>query len=676
MAEPLSSGNQTRDGSIAAAIEAMRSNRPLRVEEICRDFLILNPGSAEHLRLLGHSLVKQNRLAEAEAQVRFALSLEPDAPLLHEDLGSVLAMQKRYDDAIACFEKAIQLEPKLPLARKKLGQSLAALGRGREADAAFEEYFERDPDKGIVALGAQHLKAGRKDEAIETFRGALKQNPDNVDALRYLAGVYLRDKENLSDAEAMLRRATQIAPDFTTAWLLLGAVLHERSRNMETIECYQRAVQLEPENAGAWGALGNAYGFAGYPEKGAEAYAKSVALDPDLPAMQMGYAHVLKSLGDQAGALHAYRAAIRAKPDFGEVYWSMANLKVFTFEEAEVAAMEEQLDRDDLTESADIHFRFALGKAYEDKRDYDSAWRYYDSGNKRQRMQVSHDPQEMEIRQEQIIEVFSREFLEEHSGNGFDAADPIFIVGLPRSGSTLVEQILASHSQVEGTAELSNLSKLAASIGRYRPDRLQYPKTVKDLRKKDWRAYGQQYIEETRRHRLTDKPFFTDKLPNNFPHVGLLHLILPRAKIINARRHPLDSCLGGYKQLFGKGQNFTYDMVDLAEYYKQYHNTMRHWHTVLPGKVLDVHYEETVTDLEGQVRRILDHCELPFEEACVRFHETARAVQTASSEQVRQPIFREGLGKWRRYEKYLETWKEELADIIGELPDTVKNAGL
>lgn len=675
MAEPLPTGNRTRDGTIAAAIDAMRSNRPLRAEEVCREYLLLNPGSAEHLRLLGHALMKQNRLVEAEQQVRFGLSLEPDSPLLHEDLGSVLAMQKRYDDAITCFEKAIQLEPNLPLARKKLGQALAALGRGREADAAFEEYFERDPDKGVVALGAQHLKAGRKDEAIEAFRDALKQNPDNVDALRYLAGVYLRDKEHLSDAEAMLRRATQIAPDFTTAWLMLGAVLHERNRSMETIDCYRRAVQLEPDNAGAWGALGNAYGFAGYPEKGAEAYAKSVALDPNLPAMQMGYAHVLKSLGDQAGALCAYRAAIRAKPDFGEVYWSMANLKIFTFEEAEVAAMEEQLKRDDLTGSADIHFRFALGKAYEDKRDYDSAWRHYDSGNKRQRMQVSHDPQAMEIRQEQIAEVFSREFLEEHAGNGFDAADPIFIVGLPRSGSTLIEQILASHSQVEGTAELSNLSKLAASIGRYRPDRLQYPRTVKDLRKKDWRAYGQQYIDETRRHRLTDKPFFTDKLPNNFPHVGLLHLILPNAKVINARRHPLDSCLGGYKQLFGKGQNFTYDMVDLAEYYKQYHNTMQHWHTVLPGKVLDVHYEETVTDLEGQVRRILEHCGLPFEEACVHFHETARAVQTASSEQVRQPIFREGLGKWRRYEKYLDLWKEELADIIDELPDVVKNAG-
>ncbi|MGH8195643.1 MAG: tetratricopeptide repeat-containing sulfotransferase family protein [Woeseiaceae bacterium] len=667
---------QTKEETIAAAISAMRSNRPLRAEEICRDYLLLNPGSTEHLRLLTHALMKQNRLAEAESQCRFALTLVPDMPLLREDLGSIHAMQNRFDEAIACFEKALQLEPNLPLARKKLGQALAALGRGEEADAVFEEYLERDPDKGAVAAGVQHLKAGRKDEAIATFRDALKRNPENVDAMRYLANVYLRDKENLSDAEALLRRATQIAPDFTAAWIMLGAVLHEAKRNVEAIDCYRTAVGLEPDNAFAWGALGNACAYAGYPAEAAEAYAKSVSLDPEAPAMQMGYAHVLKTLGDQAGSLDAYRAAIKAKPDFGEVYWSMANLKVFRFEDAEVAAMEEQVQRDDLTTSADIHFRFALGKAYEDKGDYETAWKYYDSGNKRQRMQVSHDAQEMEIRQHDIREVFSREFLEEHAGNGFDAPDPILIVGLPRSGSTLIEQILASHSQVEGTAELSNLSKIATSIGRYRPDNVQYPKSVKDLRKKDWCAYGRQYIDETRRHRLADKPFFTDKLPNNFPHVGFVHLILPNAKIINARRHPLDSCLGGYKQLFGKGQNFTYDMFDLAEYYRQYYATMQHWKTVLPGKVLDVHYEETVTDLDGQVRRILDHCGLPFEQACVRFHETARAVQTASSEQVRRPIFREALGKWRRYENYLDLWKEELADIIDELPDAVKNAGL
>ena len=337
--------------------------------------------------------------------------------------------------------------------------------------------------------------------------------------------------------------------------------------------------------------------------------------------------------------------------------------------------MQQQLQREDLSESADIHFRFALGKAFEDEKEYDKAWHHYHTGNQRQRMTVAHEPIEMENRHAAVKAVFNRDFIAERANQGFDAADAILIVGLPRSGSTLVEQILASHSQVEGTAELPVLGKLSQSIGRYRTDGVAYPEAVSQLRKKDLRAYGQQYIEESRRYRVTDKPIFTDKLPNNFPFVGLMHLILPNTKVINARRHPFDSCLGGYKQLFGQGQNFTYDMLDLAHYYKQYDAMMKYWHDVLPGKVLDVHYEVTVTDLESQVRRILDHCGLPFEESCVRFHETERAVKTASSEQVRQPIYTGALGTWRRYEKHLGLWQDQLGYIIDELPEVSKNAG-
>jgi hypothetical protein len=282
----------------------------------------------------------------------------------------------------------------------------------------------------------------------------------------------------------------------------------------------------------------------------------------------------------------------------------------------------------------------------------------------------------MEVQHRQIKEVFTREFLEENAGHGYEVPDPIFIVGLPRSGSTLVEQVLASHSMVEGTAELPILGNISGSIGRYRPDGVVFPTALKDFRKQDWRAYGTQYIERSRAHRFTDAPLFTDKLPNNFPLIGLIHLILPIAKIINARRHPVDCCLGNYKQLWGKGQHFTYDVFELAAYYQEYHSLMKHWHEVLPGKVLDVHYEETVTDLETQVRRILEHCGLPFEEQCLRYYETDRAIRTASSEQVRQPIYKGALGRWRFYEKNLDFWIEDLAPIVEELPETVRNAGL
>jgi tetratricopeptide (TPR) repeat protein len=666
----------TKGESIAAAIEAMRVNRPLQAEEICRDFLVLSPGCKDHLRLLGHALMKQYRLTEAEEHIRFALSIEPDFALLIEDLGSVLAMQNRFEEAIPWFEKAIRLEPRLPLAHKKLGQALAALGRGQEADDSFREYLDLDSDKQPVALAANHLAAGRYDDAVDVLREAVQANPNNVNAMRYLAGAYFSKKKNLEDAEALLRRATQIAPDFVAAWLLLGPVLMERNKHLDAIDAFKKSTELAPDDADAWAGLGNAYARASYPEQSSRAFARSVALNPESPGAQMGYAHILKTLGDQAGALSAYRAAIKAKPDFGEVYWSMANLKIFNFEEAEVAAMEEQLQRADLNVSAETHFRFALGKAYEDKRDYDTAWKFYDSGNNLHRSQISYDPVEFQMRQADIRSVFNKQFIDERSGNGCDAPDPIFIVGLPRSGSTLVEQILASHSQVEGTSELPIVGKIASAIGRYRTDNVQYPQSVKDLRDKDWRAYGQQFMEESSRHRETGKPFFTDKLPNNFSHIGLIHLMLPNARIINARRHPIDSCLGGYKQLFGQGQHFTYELLEIAEYYKQYHAMMAHWHAALPGKILDVHYEETVCDLESQVRRILDHCGLPFEEQCLRFYETERAIKTASSEQVRQPIYRGSLGKWRHYEKHLDIWLEELEDIINELPETVRNAGL
>ena len=665
----------TREANVAAALELLQANRPAQAEAACREYLEMNPGSVDHLRLLGHALSKQGRYPEAEQTIRLAISLKPDFPHLHEDLGSVLAMQQRFEEAVPCFERAIEIEPQLPHAHKKLGEALAALGRGREADSAFEEFFEQDSERGMVALALDHWRADRKDEAIGLLRQALRENPDNVDAMRYLALIYWRENQQLGDAEALLRRATSQAPGYVAAWMMLGSLLQEANRHAESIHCFAKATGLEPGNAAAWASLGNAYAQEGAVQTSVEAYERSLALQPHAPGVQMGYGHVLKTLGDQEAALRAYRAAIALKPEAGETYWSMANLKIFRFEDSEVAAMEEQLNRNDLSDSADVHFRFALGKAWEDKGDYDKAWNFYHAGNQRQRKRVSYDPVALELRHEEIIEVFSGELLAQHAGQGDVSTAPIFIVGLPRSGSTLIEQILASHSQVEGTAELPTLGRLAASIGRYRPDRKEYPETVRGLRGKDLRAYGRQYIEETRAYRTTDKPHFTDKLPNNFAHVGLMHLILPNAKVINARRHPFDSCLGGYKQLFGKGQDFTYDMLELAAYYRQYHETMRHWHRVLPGKVLDVHYEETVTDLENQVRRILAHCGLPFEAACVRFHETQRAVKTASSEQVRKPLYTSALGTWRRYEKHLDLWREEFADILEELPAVVRNAG-
>lgn len=628
------------------------------------------------MRLLSLALVKQQRVSEAEEQLRFALQIEPDFPQLHEDLGSVLALQNRNDEAIPAFERAMQLQPTLPAVERKLGQALLAAGRPDEAQKYLQDYAEKDPERAEIFRSIDLRRSGKEDEAIELFREVLRKNPNSVNAMRHLAECYWRGKQQHDDAEALLRRATTVAPDYTMAWQTLGRLMLDMNRYVEAIEAFESATRLEPDNADLWSGLANAYGRAMKSDKAAVAYEKSLAIRGDAPGVLAGYAWELKTLGRQEEALEAYRRSIRLNPKHGPAYWSMANLKIFKFRDDEVDVMLHQLDSDELAEVDNIHIRFALGKAMEDRKDYDKAWHYYHTGNQRQRHTVNHEPLDFEKRMQAVRATFDEELMTSRAGVGFEAPDPIFIVGLPRSGSTLVEQILASHSQVEGTAELPVLGRIAESVGRYRSDDTRYPEAVRDLRDRDLRAYGQEYIEQSRRFRVTDRPFFTDKLPNNFPMVGFARLILPNAKIINARRHPFDSCLGAYKQLFGAGQNFTYDMLDLAHYYQQYDAMMRHWHAVLPGQVLDVHYEETVTDLEGQVRRILEHCGLAFEASCIRFHETERAVNTASSEQVRQPIYTSGLGKWRRYEEHLDLWKEQLADIVSELPEVVRNAGL
>ncbi len=608
--------------------------------------------------------------------MRAALAGKPDAARLHDDLGSILVRQGRHGEAIPAFERALSLDPQLPHTRRRLADALAASGRGEDADQHYAQFLAQDPDRQAIADGAEHLAAGRKSEAVTAFKAVLRRNPDHIDALRMLALALAGDAATADDAEALLCRVTALAPDYTAAWINLGALYVDQRKWVKGIESFRTATRLEPANPTAWLGLANALAQATYPEESVAAYRRAVELNPGNANAQISLAHELKAIGQQDAAIAAYRAAIRLRPDFGEAYWSLANLKTFRFSPDEIAAMREQVDLDTLTPSTAAHFCFALGKAYEDNADYDSAWHWYHAGNQRQRPLVSHDPLIMEKRHAAIMAVFNADFVRGRSGQGFDAPDPIFIVGLHRSGSTLIEQILASHSQVEGTAELPNLGKISVTVGRYRPDNVVFPEAARDLRPRDWRAYGQQYIEDTRRHRHTARPRFTDKMPSNFPLLGFLHLILPNAKVINASRHPLDSLLGNYKQLYGGGPDYSYDMEELSDYYRQYHRLMQHWQQVLPGKVLTVHYEDTVLDLESQVRRILEHCGLPFEESCLHFYRNERAVKTASSEQVRQPIYTGALGTWRRYDQHLGLWKTELADIIAALPERVRNAGL
>jgi hypothetical protein len=375
--------------------------------------------------------------------------------------------------------------------------------------------------------------------------------------------------------------------------------------------------------------------------------------------------HALKTVGRLPEAIAAYRGAASARPDFGDAYWSLANLKTYRFGEDEIARMR-AAEAEPATALADrYHLCFALGKALEDHGETADSWACYERGNALKHSESGYRPEIVETNTRKQIQVCTRLFFEARAGWGDPRPDPIFILGLPRSGSTLLEQILASHSEVEGTQELPDIHRIAHELdGRDAdPDDPRYPLAMADLTADDARRLGENYLQETQVYR-SGRPFFIDKMPNNFRHIGLIHLILPKAKIIDARREPMACCFSNLKQLFAQGQEFTYSVEDIARYYRTYLDLMQHWDAVLPGRVLRVHHEDVIDDLESSVRRILDHCGLQFQPACIDFHKTRRSVRTPSSEQVRQPIFRDGLDQWKKYEPWLEPLRSALGDAL------------
>ncbi|GAB2525105.1 tetratricopeptide repeat-containing sulfotransferase family protein [Microbulbifer agarilyticus] len=600
------------------------------------------------------------------------LQLAPDHPALNDELGSLLAQCGRLEEAAEVFDRALRAAADNPRTYQKYAKVLQLLGREAEAESIFEGFLQRDPVANLVAQGAEHWRAERFAEAESDLRAALQQAPENIDAMRFLALVLMDGKQQLLDAEALLRAALARAPEFLPALHNLGGLLIQQHKWSAAIEIYLRITELDARNEQAWSTLGHAYARNGEIGPGLESYNKALQLNPESAGIHMSRAHLLKTLGRQQEAIAAYRNATKILPSLGEAYWSLANLKTFTFDKDETSAMQAQLASGKLNVPTQVHFHFALGKAFEDQKEFSSAWQHYHAGNQLQRSELDYDPVEHQISLDKIKAQFTPEFVQQHRGKGSQRHDPIFIVGLPRSGSTLIEQILASHSEVEGTEELPNIAVLAHSTAKYRQDGAVYPATLATLASRDFESYAREYLLQTKHHRTGTTAQFIDKMPNNFLHIGFIKLMFPNAKIINTRRFPLDSCLGAYKQLFAKGQNFTYDMLELSEYYQSYCDLMNHWHQLFPGEILDVHYEEHMDNFDAQVRNILDYCELPFEEQCLRYYETERAVKTASSEQVRQPIYRSALGLWKNYANEVTSWQEDLQEIIDTLPESVR----
>jgi tetratricopeptide (TPR) repeat protein len=644
----------------------LRSGDAEMAEQICRRALEQFPADANILCLSASALIRLKRLELAESRANAALALHPDYPRPHEILGDIFMGQGKAEKAVEALRRAVELEPTRAKTHMKLGMALMKLGRPGEAEIAIREFRHLDPNRELIARAAEFERNDMHPEAEKIYRQILARDPDNVEALRLLA-IVAASQGHYGDAEVFLQQAVKCAPDFLRARADLVSVQLERDRFDEAIKNAEALIRTDSTLGDSYLLLGNAYGTAGRYDEAVAAYKKTLELAPAHRGAYSGLGNMLKTVGKHDGAIAAYRAGIHHNPELAEAYWSLANLKTFRFEEHEIKAMELLLGKEGLPPESIVQLCNALGLEYENRGNFDRAFTNFRRGNSAQRALEQYDPVETEVVNDRLIETFSSKNLKRLGGSGDPDRSPIFIVGLPRSGSTLIEQILASHSMVEGTHELGDLGRLTQQIPKKFGTGDEYPEVMCQLDPEQFSKVGERYIAQTRRHRA-GRAHFVDKNPNNFAHVGLLHLILPGAKIIDARRHPLDSCFGSYKQLFAKGQSFTYDLVEVGEYYLQYRRLMNHWHDALPGFVLEVHYEDVVADLENQVRRILEYCELPWEDECLRFHETDRPVKTASSEQVRRPIYSSSVNLWRNYEAHLDELIEVLEPELRKLP--------
>jgi len=469
----------------------------------------------------------------------------------------------------------------------------------------------------------------------------------------------------LDDADLLLEAVLHLAPDHHAARFDYAKVLFERHRYKEACAQMEQLLDINPDHLDYRALHASANVGLGEHDRAIGQYRELLQIVPEAADLHLSLAHSLKTQGRQAEAIDAYRAAIAARPDFGDAYWSMANLKTYRFTDGEIDGMLAQVAMPSTSLVDGYHLNFALGKAFEDRGDFAASWQHYATGNALKRSESRYRPEIIETNTHRQIEVCTREFFTERAGAGDPSADPIFIVGLPRSGSTLLEQILASHPLVDGTQELADIPRIVLELQGREPDLddPRYPGILAQMPMEQFRSIGEAYLRDTRSYRGT-APYFIDKMPNNFRHLGLIHLMFPNAKIIDARREPMACCFSNLKQLFATGQEFTYSIEDIARYYRTYLDVMEHWDRVLPGRVLRVHHEEVVDDLEGNVRRILEFCGLPFDPACLAFHETRRSVRTASSEQVRQPIFRDGIDQWTHYAPYLAPLQEQLGDAL------------
>lgn len=652
----------TREEQLKAAQTALQASEFAKGLALAENLLAERRSDPEALYLAAVASRYLGKHSDAEKHLGALHQAMPEYGRAWQEEGHLALALGDKTKALEAFARATRFNPALTASWREQAKLLSATGRNAEAAAANAQ-LERlsSLPRELIAV-ANHLHEGRLLRAEEICRHFLRSNPKNVEGMRLLAKIGI-ELGILDDAEFLLESAVAFEPDNIQLKLDYTDVLRRRQKFGKARAQAQALHDSDPCNPMFQSQLAIESMQTGDYDRAFELFDAVLVKLPRDPATLTSKGHALKTLGQTDEAITSYQAAVSAKPDHGDAYYALANLKTYKFENSEIDAMRAQAARPDLAFMDRVHLSFALGKALEDREDYEASFKHYDEGNALKRAQTRYSADAMSRELAAQKSACTADLFAKHEGTGYDAPDPIFILGLPRAGSTLLEQILASHSQIDGTLELPNILALAHRLRGRKAGQSRYPEILHELTAEQLTTFGEQFIEQTRIHRQGAQ-FFIDKMPNNFRHIGLINLILPNAKIIDARRDPMDCCFSGFKQLFAEGQEFTYGLEEVGRYYADYVDLMDHWDAALPGKVLRVQHEDVLDDVEAQTRRMLDFIGVPFEDACLEFHKTDRAVRTASSEQVRQPINRKGQDAWKPFEPWLKPLKQALAGTL------------
>nr|ALS55974.1 putative TPR repeat domain protein [uncultured bacterium EIL80E09] len=629
----------------------------IKASEQLNEILKVFPNELNSIYLLIDCYIKLNNPIKALEFTHSALNIKNDDKKLLQLEIRLNEYLERDSESIHLLKIFIDKFSDLG-ALKHLSNLLVKQDKSDEADELIKNFFENNEDYGLLYKGVRHLHASRYRKAEDAFKKVLIEDENNIDALRFM-GILAFKSGNHDIAEAMLTKALKLDPTYSLVWANLAQVFSVTGQLDKAKKSFKNILNMEPKNGLIWAEYGTVLTKLANYKEGRDAYLKALEFKPDSPRVHLSLGHVYKTMGEIDNSIDSYKNTILQNNLSGEAYWSLANLKTYSFSENEIKDMEDTL-KVDMSDIERSQMHFALGKAYEVKKDFDKSFKNYYEGNKVKKGLIKYSSDDTTDNTKRILNFFNKDNIQKLAKSSTGDRDPIFVLGMPRSGSTLIDQIISSHSKVDGTQELPNIIKIAAELNSN--NQKNYPEVLKELDESKLSNLGKDYISETAWAR-DSAPFFIDKMPNNFIHIGLIKTILPNAKIIDTRRDPMDTCFSCFKQFFARGQLFTYSLEDLGNYYTDYIRAMNHWHNVYGKDIYTVHYDNVINETEETIRELIDYCELPFEKECLEFYNSSRPVKTPSAEQVRQPIYKSGLNYWKNYEEHLLPLKKIIDEI-------------